>query len=354
LAKKKKILFIGGTGNQTTMMHQIYGCMDGEFDCYFSPFYADGILDLLSKAGMLEMSLMGKPAYQSNMEYCKKHGLQCDYRGDTHNYDLVFLCTDVILPNNLKNKKIILVQEGTLMPKDWRFHLVKNLNLPLYIGDSALFGLSHAYELLCVASEGYKAEFISRGVAPGRIRVTGIPNFDDVARFKKNNFPHRDFVLAATSNLRESKRYEDRIGFIKKAKNIADGRQLIFKLHPLENHARAIGEIKAHAPGSLVFTQGKIEEMIANCTALVADFSSVILVAAAMDKPVYSSQYTPAAIAKLSPVQNGGTSARHIAELGKQLLLSNNTSDLPQYIQDSTPGFQSPRAILQNTAQCPN
>ncbi len=344
MAEKKKILFIGGTGNQTSMMHQIYGCLASEFDCYFSPFYADGPLDWMAKAGLLEMSLMGNAAYRSNVDFCKKHGLPCDYRGMSHQYDLVYLCTDVIFPNNLKNKKIILVQEGTLMPKDWRFKLVKNLKLPRYIGDSALFGLSHAYEYLCVASEGYREEFISRGVKPEKIQVTGIPNFDHVERFKNNHFPHRDFVLAATSNLRESKRHEDRIGFIKKAMHIAAGRTLIFKLHPLENHDRAIREIRENAPGSLVFTQGKIEEMIANCTALVADYSSVILVAAAMQKQVFSGEYDPAAIAKLSPVQNGGTSARLIAALGRKLLSQTLPQASPQEHKAWQPVFV-PRAF---------
>lgn len=327
------------------MMQQVYACLDGEFDCYFSPFYADGVLDLLAKMGLLEMSLMGKAAYFSNIEFCEKQGLQIDYRGTANDYDLVYMCTDVILPNNLKNKKIILVQEGTLMPKDWRFHLVKKLGLPRCMGDSALFGLSHAYEYLCVASEGYRQEFIRRGVQAERIRVTGIPNFDNVERFRHNSFPYRDFVLAATSNIRESKRYEDRTGFIKKARHIAQGRQLIFKLHPMENHERAAREIMEHAPGSLIFTQGKIEEMIANCTAMVADFSSVILVAAAMQKQVFSAEYSPEEIARLSPVQNGGTSARHIAALGRELLCE--TQAQPSGIRNGAKPAYAPAALYQ-------
>ncbi|MEZ4961904.1 MAG: hypothetical protein R2830_18895 [Saprospiraceae bacterium] len=347
MARKKKILFIGGTTNQTTMMHQIYACLEGDFDCYFSPFYADGILNLMAKAGLLEMSLMGKSAYKTNLEYCRKHGLQCDYRGMMHDYDLVFQCNDVIFPNNLRNKQIILVQEGTLMPKDWRYQLVKRLKLPLYLGDTAMFGLSHAYQYLCVASGGYKEEFISRGVKPERIRVTGIPNFDDAEKYKNNDFPHRDFVLAATSNLRESKRFEDRPAFIQKAKNIAAGRPLIFKLHPRENHERAIREIKQYAPGCPIYTSGKIEEMIANCTELVADFSSVILVAAALNKKVYSEQYTPEKIAKLSPLQNGGTSAHFIASLGRELLQNLANPTQCQQLQHSS-RYQPSTVLIQN------
>ncbi len=43
---------------------------------------------------------------------------------------------------------------------------------------------------------------------------------------------YHNFVLVATSDMRETYKYENRKKFIKKAYKIADGRQLIFKLHP--------------------------------------------------------------------------------------------------------------------------
>ena len=38
----QNILFIGGSLNQTTMLHKIAQHM-GDYNCYFTPYYADGI-----------------------------------------------------------------------------------------------------------------------------------------------------------------------------------------------------------------------------------------------------------------------------------------------------------------------
>lgn len=320
MQNQKKILFIVGTHNQTTMMHQIYMHLKEAYDCYFSTYYADGFIRYLAENGFLENTILGNKTRNANQKFYEEHDLQEDYRGKKHQYDLVYLCQDAIVPKNLLGKKIILVQEGTIMPKDWRFYLTKGLNLPRYFSDTALFGLSDTYQYLCVASEGYKKEFISRGVNADRIKVTGIPNFDWVDQFRNNDFPHQDFVLVATSNLRESKRPEDRISLIKKAKAIAKEKLLIFKLHPGENFARAINEINAYAPKSLIYTEGKIEEMIANCNTLITRYSSVLLIGAALQKRIYCEEYSMQEIKELSPIQNGGTSARIIANLGRFMM----------------------------------
>jgi hypothetical protein len=100
-------------------------------------------------------------------------------------------------------------------------------------------GLSHAYSTFCVASEGYRQLFTRKGVRRERMRVTGIPNFDDAASFLRNDFPHRGYVLGATSCLRETLKPEDRRGFIRRCLRVADGRPLMFKLHPNERMDRA-------------------------------------------------------------------------------------------------------------------
>jgi hypothetical protein len=56
---KKKILFICGSMNQTTQMHQIAGWLT-DYDQYFSPFFSDGLLGTASDLGMLEFTIMGK------------------------------------------------------------------------------------------------------------------------------------------------------------------------------------------------------------------------------------------------------------------------------------------------------
>jgi hypothetical protein len=180
-------------------------------------------------------------------------------------------------------------------------------------------GLSHAYEAFCVASEGYRDLFVRKGVAPERIEVTGIPNFDDCASFLRNDFPHHGYVLGATSCLRETWKPEDRDGFIRRCLQVAGGRELLFKLHPNENHVRARREIERLAPRALVFDSGNTNHMIANCAALVTRYSSVVHVAVALGKEVHA-DLDPVTLRRLMPIQNGGTSARRIADVCRRFL----------------------------------
>src|SRR5262249_15892300 len=149
-------------------------------------------------------------------------------------------------------------------------------------------GLSNQYTMFCVASEGYKRHFVSRGADPDKIVVTGIPNFDNCRRFCDNTFPHRDYVLVCTSDVRETFGFEDRRAFIRKAVQIANGRQLIFKLHPNERVDRATREIRRYAPRAAVFATGSAEEMIANCAVLMTRFSSTTYVGLALGKEVHT------------------------------------------------------------------
>jgi hypothetical protein len=95
---------------------------------------------------------------------------------------------------------------------------------------------------------------------------------------------------------------------------IADGRQLLFKLHPNENAKRATKEIMKYAPDSLVFTSGNINHMIANCDELITQYSSCVYIGIALGKKVYSN-FNVDRLYKLAPVQNDGTSAKNIADI---------------------------------------
>lgn len=320
MSKQVKVLFIVGTRNQTTMMHKIAKELPANYDCYFSNFYGDGIAKFMTEQNMLEVTIMGNSTQKANLQYYKDHGLQDDYRAVKNKYDLVFMSNDLYVPKNLRGTKMILVQEGILEPVDWRFHTAQFLGLPRLLADTSMMGLSHEYEYFCVFSEGYKKEFVKRGVKEERIKVTSVPNFDDLNKYKKNKFPHKDYVLAITCNHRETRRSEDRVGLIRKVKRIANGRKIIFKLHPKENWSRAIKEIKTHAPDSLIFTEGDTNTMVANCDEVVASYSTVILAAAAMGKTVHSDFYSQEELLSLRPIQNGGKSAKLIADLGVELI----------------------------------
>jgi hypothetical protein len=220
---------------------------------------------------------------------------------------------------NLRRTRMVLVQEGMTDPEDWRYRLVRRLRLPRVLANTSMTGLSHAYDVFCVASPGYRELFTRKGARPDRLVVTGIPNFDDAASFRENDFPHRGYVLAATSCLRESFKPEDRKGFIRRCLEIADGRTLLFKLHPNEDARRAAREIEALAPQALIFTDGNTNHMIANCEALVTRYSSVVYIALALGKDVYS-DIDLETLRALMPVQNGGRSAARIAEICRQQL----------------------------------
>jgi len=314
-----KVLFICGSLNQTTINYKISREMT-DCDCYFTPYYSDGFVNFLATAGLLDFTILGGQARSKTEQFLDENRCAVDLRGTSHDYDLVVTCSDLIVPNNVQGHRIVLVQEGMVDPQNLGAQLVKTLGLPRYLGNTSMAGLSHAYEVFCVASEGFRKLFVQNGVDPRRLVVTGIPNFDNVEQAMQNDFPYHDYVLAATSHLRETWKYENRRAFIKRALEIADGRKLIFKLHPNERRDRAVSEIERHAPGSLIFQDGNIHHMIANCRSLVTRYSSVMLIALAMGKRVYA-DLGDELLRELAPVQNGGTSARRIAGICRQCLL---------------------------------
>lgn len=324
----KRILYICGSMNQTTQMHKISQELP-DYGAYFTPYYSQGYwyIQTLKSVGLMDFSILGGQAKQNTINYLQKNNLNIDVEGKRNDYDLVFTCSDMLIPKNIRDKKIILVQEGMTDPENLGFYLAKKFKFPRWIGGTATTGISNAYEVFCVASEGYRDLFIRKGAEPSKIIVTGIPNFDDCAQHLNNNFPYSGFVLVATSDMRETYKYENRKKFIEKAVRIADGKQIIFKLHPNENYDRAVREINKYAPGSLVFQKEKIDPMIANCDILITRYSSVVYVGLALGKKVYS-EFNLDDLKSLLPIQNGGTSAKNIADVAKKILRAEEKSPL--------------------------
>src|SRR5262249_20314964 len=199
-------------------------------------------------------------------------------------------------------------------PEGFLYWLVKYAGLPRVFANTAAFGLSDAYEVFCVASPGARDMFRAKGVRDEKMVITGIPNFDHADAYRVNDFPHSDFVLVCTSNARETFKYDDRQGFVRKALKIAGDRPVIFKLHPAERHDRAEREIRSIQPTAMILTEGNTEQMIANADAVVAQQSTVAFTAAALGKEVHS-YIDPGHLRRGLPLQNGGTSARNIAEI---------------------------------------
>jgi len=315
---RKKILFICGSLNQTSMMHQISQYLK-EYDCFFTPYYSDGVINYLVGKGYGKFSILNGPFRWNTEKYLEINNLQVDYRGLKNNYDLVITCADLIIQKNIRNKKIILVQEGMTDPETIMFHLVKYFKLPRWLASTSTMGISNLYNIFCVASEGYKNFFAKKGADENKIIVTGIPNFDNVKEFLNNDFPHKNFVLVCTSDARETFKYENRKKFIQKCVRIADDKQLIFKLHPNENFERATKEINHSAPNAIVYSSGNTNHMIANCDVLITKYSSVAFVGLALNKEVHSA-FDLSELRKLLPIQNNGSSAERIASIGKDFL----------------------------------
>src|SRR5262245_4274529 len=314
-----KILFIGGSLNVTTMMYEISKHLS-EYDCRFSPFYVDGpVLNTLKRLGLLERTIISGRPRELTLDYINRHNLKLDDGGRDLNYDLVVMGTDIVVPGNVACKPIVLVQEGMTDPETYRYYLVRRFGFPRYLANTSTTGLSHAYRRFCVASEGFKQVFLKKGVHAEKIVVTGIPNFDNASSFFNNDFPHRNYVLAATSCLRENLKYENRKLFIEKALDIARGRKLIFKLHPNEDLKRATREISRYAPGTLVYANGNTNHMIANCDVLVTKYSSVVLLAAVLGKEIHC-DLDPNWLEAVKPLQTGGKSGQRIAAICREYL----------------------------------
>jgi hypothetical protein len=315
---RKRIFFICGSMNQTTQMHQISKYLS-EYEHSFSPYYCHGFDEILRRLGLIEFTIAGNKVTGRCGAYLRDHDLLIDYQGKNGPYDLVVTCSDVYIQKNIRGSTIVLVQEGITDPESIMYHFVKRFRfLPRWMAGTAATGLSDAYRNFCVASEGYRDFFIRKGVRPEKIVTTGIPNFDDCRRYCTNDFPYRHYVLACTSPLRELFRREDREAFIRRAVEIAAGRQLIFKLHPIENVERATREIYAHAPGAMVFATGSAEEMIANCDVLITRFSSTAFVGVALDKETYS-DFDMEELRRLMPLQND-SAALNIANVCRRVL----------------------------------
>jgi len=316
--RPRRILFICGSLNQTTMMHQVSRYL-AHHECYFTPYYSDGLLRLLSRGGLLDWTILGGQMRRMTDSYLQDEGLPLDERGRSGGYDLVVSGSDLLVQRNVRGKPLVLVQEGMTDPEGLTYRLVRALRLPRWLASTATTGLSLAYSKFCVASAGYRDLFVSKGVPADRLEVTGIPNFDNCRAFLRNDFPHRGYVLVATSDTRETFKRDNRARFLAHVEAIAAGRPLLFKLHPNENVARSMIEIRDRFPDAQVFASGNTNHMIANCDVLITQYSSVVYVGLALGKECHS-YFDLARLKALMPMQNGGTSARRIARVCERQL----------------------------------
>jgi len=317
-----KILFLVGSMNQTTQMHKIARELPG-MDCWFSQTYSDSWMAqiLIKRTEILDNTILSGQFKRNTDQYLRDHHLQVDYEGKLNTYDMVFHCTDMVLPKALLKSKTVWIQEGMVDPFTWKSALVKKMGLPLWMtNDTSLNGTSNGCDLYFVGSQGYKEHFAKLGTEASKIFVTGMPNYDDVKRFLQNDFPHKGYVMVATSDIRETARKDNRIEFIQDCVRIASGRPLLFKLHPNERVDRASEEIRAHTPSdTLIFSRGNTNEMIANSVELITQYSTVVYIGMALGLPVHS-YFNLEELRTLCPIQNNGRSAKAIAKICSDFL----------------------------------
>jgi hypothetical protein len=298
-------------------MHQVAAQLP-DYDCFFSQLYSRNVLIKQAvRRGILDTTIMGGEFRRKSDAYLDRHGLKNDYARSVfdNQYDMAVLCSDLYVPRDLRQLKTLWVQEGMTDPVTPWGKWSRRLRLPAYWAMNTAFnGANNICDIYCAASDGYRQQFARLGTEPARIFVTGIPNYDHAAAYLNNPFPHRGYVLVATSDIRETFRKDDRPAFIRKCVSIAAGRQLIFKLHPNEDKERGVREIREGAPDALVFTEGSTEHMIANCDELITQYSTVVYIGIALGKKVHS-YFDVEKLKELAPVQNGGQSAASIADL---------------------------------------
>ena len=319
---RKKILFIIGSPNQTSQMHQIASHLP-DYDCYFSQLYSKHpIVKAAVRTGMLDTTILAGGFRRKGDAYLEKHGLPNDYAQEVYSnvYDLTVLCSDLLVTKELRRGKTIWVQEGMTDPVTPWAKWTRTLGLPAYWARNTAFnGCSNICDIYCAASPGYRDQFSRWGTDADRIFVTGIPNYDHAAALLNNDFPRKGYVMVATSDVRETFNKDDRPAFIQECVRIAAGRPLLFKLHPNEKKERAISEIKQWAPSADIYTEGNTEQMIANCEELITQYSTVVYIGIALGKKVHS-YFDVDELRRLAPVQNGGASAAAIAGLCRRYI----------------------------------
>jgi hypothetical protein len=314
------VLFILGNHNHNTMLDQIARELP-ECETWFTPYYCDDwtVLDVLRRIGALEFVALGHEFRRECLAYCKQRGLRVDVGGRRGPYDLVVTCSDLVVPENVRQSRLVGVQEGMIDPQLFLYRVRERLTfLPRWAAGTACTGLSGYYDRYCLASEGYRDDFIRRGAPAHRLVVTGLPNFDDLASFHRPGHWIEGRVLACTSDGRETFRRDDRKAFIEWAVDIAKGRPLVFKFHPNEKMKRAIAEVQRWAPGATWVTDGKGEELAANCEVLITEWSTLAFTGIVRGIETHSYRDMDE-MRKLVPLQHG-RGAHNIAQVCRELL----------------------------------
>jgi len=118
MLRRKKILFLIGSPNQTSQMHQIAARLS-EYDPYFSQIYSKHpVIRRAVHAGLLDNTIFSGEFKRKADAYLLAHHLRNDYARSIYydEYDLALLCTDLLVTKELRKLKTTWVQEGMTDP----------------------------------------------------------------------------------------------------------------------------------------------------------------------------------------------------------------------------------------------
>ena len=314
-SERPKALFICGSLNQTR-----HDAPDRARRCpsvrrASPPTTATAYLERLRRAGLLDFTILGWPWRAQSIRYLRQHGLPMDHEGRRNDYDLVVTCSDVIVPRNILDKRVVVVQEGMTDPERFWFWARKILLVvPRWAAGTAWTGASNLYDRFCVASQGYRDLFVRKGADPGKIVVTGIPNFDNCARYRDNDFPHRDYVLCCTSDTRETYKLDNRKKFIRRAAGDR-GRagRCSSSCTPTRTASAAPARSSAGRPGRGCSPAARPRRWWPTPSVLICQYSTLAFVGLALGKEVHS-YFDLEELRRLLPLQGGGA-AGNIAEV---------------------------------------
>lgn len=323
--KKKNILCFVGSRNQTSQLHEISKYLEDDYNIYYTQIFGSGFFyKFLAEAGIFDNTVFGRNSSftLASQEYIRNHNLKYDYRGLSKGikYDMALVSTDLILPKTFKGIKTIWVQEGMIDPLSKSSIWVKKMNLPAFsTGDTSLNGTTNKADIYCSMSNGYKNYFSKYGTDKDKILTTGVPNFDNIKSHNQSKYPESNFVLLASSDIRELGGNDDRIYLLQKTRDIANGKKVIIKPHPNENLERFKSEIFSVIPNAEIITEPILDTLIAHCDTLITQFSSCVYVGLVLGKKVYS--YFPIdELESKKPIQNNGKSAEIISTIAREFI----------------------------------
>ncbi len=82
------------------MMHEI-GSHLAQHNCFYTPYYCDGLLRWLGRSGLLEFTVLGGELRRLTERYLDQHRLPRDERGRQGPYDLIVTCSDLVVQGSV-------------------------------------------------------------------------------------------------------------------------------------------------------------------------------------------------------------------------------------------------------------